>query len=156
MRSEDAAAGLNSSQRLHLLSSSQHADKLLAEVESILTASKSKSAFRKYKNPLSPSQAKVVEDYVSRIRTQMVRVLETQGIGLPEPAFESVHSIRVTLAFIRIAFQECTPDRMRGYGEVPDWKVREINGLVDEMVAAVEKLDAYLVQGLGQDLEGRL
>ncbi len=156
MRSEDATAGLNSSQRLHLLSSSQHADKLLAEVESILTASKSKSAFRKYKNPLSPSQAKVVEDYVSRIRTQMVRVLETQGIGLPKPAFESVHSIRVTLAFIRIAFQECTPDRMRGYGEVPDGKVREINGLVDEMVAAVEKLDAYLAQGLGQDLEGRL
>lgn len=156
MRSEDADAGLNSSQRLHLLSSSQHADKLLADVESILTASKSKSAFRKYKNALSPAQAKVVEDYVSRIRTQMVRVLESQGIGLPEPSFESVHSIRVTLAFIRIAFQECTPDRMRGYGEIPKDKVRELNGLVDEMVAAVEKLDVYLAQGLGQDLEGRL
>ena len=156
MRSEDANAGLNSSQRLHLLSSSQHADKLLADVESILTASKSKSAFRKFKNPLSPAQAKVVEDYVSRIRTQMVRVLESQGIAPPEPSFESVHSIRVNLAFIRIAFQECTPDRMRGYGEIPEDKVRELNGLVDEMVAAVEKLDAYLAQGLGQDLEGRL
>src|SRR5579872_679104 len=156
MRSEDADAGLNSSQRLHLLSSSQHADKLLADVESILTASKSKSAFRKFKTPLSPAQAKVVEDYVSRIRTQMVRVLESQGIALPEPSFGSVHSIRVNLAFVRIAFQECTPDRMRGYGEVPEGKVRELNGLVDEMVAAVEKLDAYLAQGLGQDLEGRL
>jgi len=156
MRSEDAAASLNSSQRLHLLSSSQHADKLLADVESILTASKSKSAFRKFKTPLSPAQAKVVEDYVSRIRTQMVRVLESQGIALPEPSFESVHSIRVNLAFVRIAFQECTPDRMRGYGELPERKVRELNGLVDEMVAAVEKLDVYLAQGLGQDLEGRL
>jgi GTP-binding protein EngB required for normal cell division len=156
MRAEEAAAGLNSSQRLHLLSSSQYADKLLAEVEALLTASKSKSAFRKYKNPLSPAQTKVVEDYISRIRTQMVRVLESQGIGLPEPSFESVHSIRVTLTFIRIAFQECTPDRMRGYGEVPESNVRELNGLVDEMVAAVDKLDAYLAQGLGQNLEARL
>lgn len=156
MRSEEAAAGLNSSQRLHLLSSSQHADKLLAEVEAILTASKSKSAFRKYKNSLSPAQAKVVEDYIARIRDQMLRVLESQGVAPPEPSFESVHSIRVTLAFIRIAFQECTPDRMRGYGEFPDSKVREVNGLVDEMVAAVDKLDSYLAQGLGQDLEARL
>ena len=156
MRSEEAAVGLNSSQRLHLLSSSQHADKLLAEVEAILTASKSKSAFRKYKNSLSPAQAKVVEDYIARIRDQMLRVLESQGVAPPEPSFESVHSIRVTLAFIRIAFQECTPDRMRGYGEFPDSKVREVNGLVDEMVAAVEKLDSYLAQGLGQDLEARL
>jgi GTP-binding protein EngB required for normal cell division len=156
MRSEDAASSLNSSQRLHLLTSSQHADKLLSEVEAILTASKSKSPFRKYKNPLSPAHAKVVEDYIARIRNQMVRVLESQRIGVPEPTFDSVHCIRVTLAFIRIAFQECTPDRMRGYGEVPEGKIRELNGVVDEMVAAVDKLDAYLAQGLGQDLEGRL
>ena len=156
MRSQDAADGLNPSQQRHLLSSSQHADKLLAEVESILFASKSKSAFRKYKNSLLPAQIKIIEDFVARIRTQMVRVLESQGIPLPEPGFESVHSIRVTLAFIQIAFQECTPDRMRGYGDVPEAKVRELNGLVDEMVSAVEKLDSYLAQGLGQDLEARL
>jgi GTP-binding protein EngB required for normal cell division len=156
IRSDEPASSLNSSQRLHLLTSSQHADKLLSEVEAILKASQSKSPFRKFKNPLSPAQAKVIEDYIARIRNQMVRVLESQGIGVPEPAFDSVHSIRVTLAFIRIAFQECSPDRMRGYGEVPEGKIRELNGLVDEMVAAVEKLDAYLAQGLGQDLEGRL
>ena len=34
--------------------------------------------------------------------------------------------------------------------------IRELNGLVDEMVNAVEKLDSYLAQGLGQDLEARL
>ena len=156
MRSEDAAAGLNASQRLHLFSSAKHADKMLAEVEAVLFAAKSKSPFRKYKGSLSPAQIRVVEDYIARIRTQMVRVLESQGIPLPEPEFESVHSIRVTLSFIRIAFQECTPERMRGYGEVPAGKVRELNGLVDEMVGAVEKLDSYLAQGLGQGLEARL
>src|ERR1700683_2392182 len=147
---------LNSSHKLHLLSSAQHADKLLGEVEAILSASKSKSAFRKYKSSLLPAQSKVREDYVARIRTQLVRVLEAEGIPLPEPGFESVHAIRVTLAFVRIAFQECTPDRMRGYGEIPESETRMLNGLVDEMVSAVEKLDSYLAGGLAGDLEAHL
>lgn len=156
MRAEDGSTVLNPSQERHLLSNSQQADKLLAEIESILSASKSKSAFRKYKGALAPAQAKVVEDYIARIRAQIVGVLESQGVALPEPAFESVHSMRVTVAFIRIAFEECTPARMRGYGDVPESKIRELNGLVDEMVSAVEKLDSYLAQGLGQNLEARL
>ena len=131
------------------MSSAQHADKLLGEVEAILAAASSKSAFKKYKNSLSPVQVKVIQDYVARIRAQMVRVLEAQDIALPEPSFESVHSIRVTLAFVRIAFQECTPDRMRGYGEVPESKIRELNGLVDEMVSAVDKLDSLSGAGTG-------
>ena len=52
----------------------------------------------------------------------MVRVLESQRVALPEAEFESVHAIRVTLAFVRIAFQECTPDGMRGHGEMPEEK----------------------------------
>ena len=156
MAAENGVGTLNSSHKLHLLSSAQHADKLLGEVEAVLSAATSKSPFKKFKNSLSPVQVKVIEDYVARIRQQMVRVLEAQGIALPEPAFESVHSIRVTIAFVRIAFQECTPNRMRGYGGFPDSKIRELNGLVDEMVGAVDKLDAYLARGLGQDLEARL
>ena len=156
MRPDDAAEELNSSQKSHLVNSAQYADKLLADVESVLFASKSKSAFKKYRNALSPAQVKVIEDYVARIRAQMVRVLEAQGIALPEPKFESIFSIRVSLTFIKIAFQECTPNRMRGYGDVPESKIPELNGLVDEMVNAVEKLDSYLAQGLGQDLEARL
>jgi GTP-binding protein EngB required for normal cell division len=45
---------------------------------------------------------------------------------------------------------------MRGYGDFPESKVRELNGLVDEMIGAIEKLDSYLAQGMGQDLQGRL
>jgi GTP-binding protein EngB required for normal cell division len=156
MRPDDAAAELNSAQKFHLVTSAQYADKLLSEVESVLFASKSKSAFKKYKNSLSPAQVKVVEDYIARIRAQMVRVLEAQGVALPEPQFESIHSIRVSLTFIKIAFEECTPNRMRGYGDLSESKIPELNGLVDEMVNAVEKLDSYLTQGLGQDLEARL
>lgn len=156
MENDGSLARLNSSQARHLLTSAQYADKLFDEIESVLFASKSKSPFRKYRNALSPAQIKIVEDYLLRIQAQLVHVLDTQGIHLPEPQFESVHSIRTKLAFVRLAFQDCVPERMRGYGEVSEPKARELNGLVEEMVSAIEKLDSYLAQGLGQDFQGRL
>ena len=48
---------LNSSQRLHLLSSAQYADKLLSEIEATLVASQSKSPFPKFEPDISPAQA---------------------------------------------------------------------------------------------------
>jgi len=156
MEFELLSEGLNSSQATHLLTSAQYADKLFSDIESVLFASKSKSPFRKYKNALSPAQIKVIEDYLARIRVQIVRVLAAQGIRLPEPQIDSVHSIRTTLAFVKVAFYDCTANRMRAYGELPESKVRDLNGLVGEMVSAIDKLDSYLAQGLGQDLQGRL
>ena len=147
---------LNSSQKRHLLTSSQYADKLLSEVEAVLSAASSKSPFPKFKGDITPAQAKVVQDYLARFRAQIVRMLASQGIKPPVPDIGSIHSIRVTLAFVRIAFEECAPNRMRGYGEVPESKIQELNGIVGEMTAAAEKLNEYLAQGLGQDLQARL
>lgn len=152
----EAAESFNPSQRLHLLSSCRYADQLLSEIESILTASSSKSPFPRYRPDMTPAQVKVVRDYIARLRAQMVRVLESQGISPPEPQFGSIHSIRVTLGFADIAFEECRPQRMRGYGEVPASLVAEMNGLVDELQGLIAKLDSYLAQGLGQDLGSRL
>ena len=156
MRATGPEDGLNSSQKRHLLTSCQYADKLLSEIEAVLSAARSKSPFPRFKGDIVPAQAKVVQDYVARLRAQMVRVLASQGIKPPAPEFGSIHSIRMTLAFVRVAFEECTPGRMRGYGEVPKSKVQELNGVVGEMTAAAEKLNQYLAQGLGQDLQTRL
>ncbi|MGN6732937.1 MAG: hypothetical protein ACTHMB_13335 [Candidatus Binatia bacterium] len=57
---------------------------------------------------------------------------------------------------MKIAFEDCRPGKMRVYGDLSESKAREINGLVDEMSAAVQKLDIYLAQGLAQDFEARL
>ncbi len=156
MRESNPSGELNSSQKLHLLTSCQYADKLLSEIEAALSSATSKSAFPKFNVDITPAQTKVVQDYLSQFRAQMLRVLASQDIAPPLPNVGSIHSIRVTLTFIRIAFEECTPDRMRGYGELPASRVRELNGIVGEMTATVEKLQQYLAQGLGQDLEARL
>lgn len=153
---QESADSLNSSQKLRLLAGFQYADKLLGDIESILDASTSKPAFPRYKPDLSPAQARIVRDYIGRLRSQMIRVLESQGIYPPEPQFGSIHSIRITLGFASIAFDECRAKILSGYGELPDSAIPEINGLVGEMKGLVEKLDAYLSQGPGQDLQLRL
>ena len=147
---------LNPSQRLHLLTSCQYADKLLSEIEATLVASESRSPFPKFKPDLSPAQAKVVQDYLARMRAQLVRILDNQGIPIPAPHIGSIHSIRVTLGFVGIAFDECRPRRMAGYGELADSAAVEMAGLVDEIQGIVSRLDSYLAQGQSADLEERL
>jgi len=147
---------LNPSQSLHLLTSCQYADKLLSEIEATLAASQSKSPFPKFQPDISPAQAKVVQDYIARMRAQLVRILDAQGVAIPAPHIGSVHSIRVTLGFADIAFDECRPKRMAGYGELADSAATEIAGLVDEMRGVISRLDSYLAQGQSADLAQRL
>lgn len=150
------ALNLNPSQRLHLLSSCQYADKLLSEIENVLTASQSKSPFPKFKPDISPAPAKVVQDYIGRIRAQIVRILDSQGVKIPSPEIGSVHSIRVTLNFVDIAFEECRPKRMTGYGKISETARIELSGLVDEIQGIVSRLAAFLAQGRAADLRHRL
>lgn len=156
MGPDERADGLNSSQKFHLLASFQYADKLLCEIEAILEAAGSKSPFPKYRSDLGEPQAKVVRDYLGRLRARMVRALESQGIRPPEPQLGAIHSIRVTLGFADIAFEECRPQRMKGYGRMPEEAIAELEGSINELQGLIARLDAYLAQAHAPDLGERL
>ena len=147
---------LNEFQRRRLLISCQYIDKLLADVEQILNASNSKSPFPRWIDDTSPVQRKVAHDYVARLRGQLVRVLDGQDIVHPAPTTGSIHAIRVILNFIEIAAEELKPKYMRGYGELADSMLPELNGIANEIQQIARKLYLYLAQGLGQDLQARL
>ena len=153
MGSQDS---LNWSHKLHLSTSFKYVDDLLSDIESILVSSTSKSPFPKYRDELLPVQVKVIQDYLARIRAQMVHVLKSQGIEPPEPRFIAARSVRVNLEFADIAFDECRPYALRGYGELPESIIPELNGLVEEMRSLVRKLGMYLSQDTAQDPEARL
>jgi hypothetical protein len=119
-----SADSLNVSQKLHLLTRCQYADKLLGEIESIIGAPVGKSAFPKFKPDISPAQAKVVQDYIARILSRILRTLESQGIEPEAPQFGSVHSIRVTLGFADITFDEWRPKAMRVRSPMPGTLIR--------------------------------
>jgi GTP-binding protein EngB required for normal cell division len=158
MSAEDKAPrhSLNENQQRHLWVSCQHIDKLLSDVEHILSVSTSKSAFPKYHLDITPAQRRTIEDYIARIRAQLVRVLDGQSIPKNKPSIPARRAIHATLAFVDVAVEELKPRYMRGYGELPQDVAVEMNGIVGELAGLVSRMDRYLLQSEGEDLKARL
>jgi GTP-binding protein EngB required for normal cell division len=147
---------LNENQQRHLWVSCQHIDKLLSEVEHILNVSTSKATFPIYYLDIAPAQRRIIEDYIARIRAQLVRVLESQRIPTPRPSIPVRRAILATVAFVDIAVEELLPRYMRGYGALPQDVAIELNGIVGELDGMVSRLTRYISQSEGEDLKAHL
>ncbi len=147
---------LNASQRQRLLITCKHIDKLLGDIEATLNSAASKSVFPSYVADITPIQRKTVEDYIARIRGQLLQVLAGESLA-PEPPHISVaHSINVNLTFIDIAIAELAPHYMRGYGPVSDEGAADLNGIVAELESAVKELTQYISRPATGDLRERV
>jgi GTP-binding protein EngB required for normal cell division len=153
---EGSANSLNSNHERRLSVTCRYIDKLLADMESILSVSSSRLAFPQYIPDLTSTQRRVVEDYIGRIRAQLVRVLDGQNIGRPSADIPVGRSLHSTLTFVDIAVEELKPEYMRGYGEVPPQAAVELNGIAGELQGLVRQLDHYLMRGTGENLQDRL
>jgi GTP-binding protein EngB required for normal cell division len=147
---------LNPNHKRRLLVSCKYIDKLLSDIETVLNVTASNSLFGKYRDDLAGVQRKVIQDYITRIRAQMARVLDGQDIALPEPDIGAIHSIRTTLDFVDVAAEELRPKYMRGYGKVPESLMPELEGVSAELQGLVQKLNSYLAEETGADLQARL
>jgi GTP-binding protein EngB required for normal cell division len=153
---EDSASSLNSNHERRLSVTCRHIDKLLADMESALNVSASQLAFPQYAPDLTPAQRRVIEDYIRRIRAQLVRVLDGQGIERPPADIPVSRSLHANLVFVDIAVEELKPEYMRGYGEVPPAAAVELNGIAGELQGLLRQLDQYLTRGSGENLQQRL
>jgi GTP-binding protein EngB required for normal cell division len=147
---------LNSNHERRLSVTCRHIDKLLAEMESTLNVSASKLAFPQYAPDLSPAQRRVIEDYISRIRAQLIRVLDGQGMERPPADIPVSRALHVNLTFVDIAAEELKPEYMSGYGQVPQAAAVELNGIAGELHGLVRQLDQYLMRGSRENLQERL
>ncbi|MBI3278283.1 MAG: dynamin family protein, partial [Acidobacteria bacterium] len=147
---------LNEAQQRRILAHARRADELLSDIENILTASESKSAFPKYRPDVSLHQARLIRNHIARFRAHLSRVLAAVGVSHQGPQFGSLHSIRVTLTFVRIAVQEMAPEYLRGYGNLPEEAVGEIRGLCSELEGLLDGLEHNLALGEAADLQARL
>ncbi|MGB8064133.1 MAG: dynamin family protein [Candidatus Sulfotelmatobacter sp.] len=147
---------LNSNHERRLSVTCRHIDKLLAEMQSALNVSTSKLAFPQYAPDLSPAQRRVIEDYIGRIRAQLVRVLDGQSIERPPADIPVSRSLHSYLTFVDIATEELKPEYMRGYGEVPPAAGVELNGIAGDLQGLVRQLDQYLMRGARENLQERL
>jgi GTP-binding protein EngB required for normal cell division len=153
---EGSANSLNSNHERRLSVTCRYIDKLLADMESILSVSSSRLAFPQYTPDLTSAQRRVVEDYIGRIRAQLIRVLDGQNIERPSADIPVGRSLHSTLTFVDIAVEELKPEYMRGYGEVPSQAAVELNGIAGELQGLVRQLDHYLMRGTGENLQQRL
>ncbi len=147
---------LNPYQGNRLRVTCQYIDKVLGEIEEILNTAKSKAAFPRYSDDVLPAQRRTIEDYIARVRAQLIRVLDGQGIDRGKPFVPASRALHVHLGAIDIAVEELKPEYMRGYGAVPENVARELNGIVGELSALVSRFDHYLSAGVGDDLKARL
>ena len=155
-QSTSNAGSLNEFQARRLRITCQYIDNLLGEIEETLHASASKAAFPRFSPDVAPAQRRTIEDYIARLRAQLVRVLDGQGIPREEPSIPASRAIHVALGAIDIAVEELKPHYMRGYGDVPEAAATELNGIVGELRGLVSRLDRCLAEGVGQDLKLRL
>lgn len=148
--------GLNEHQKRHLRVTCQYVDRLLADIEAILNSSASKAAFPRYVLDITPAQRRTIEDYIARIRGQLLRVLDGQDIHREPPTIPASRAVHVDLGSIDIALYELKPRYMRGYGSVPEDLAREVEGIVGELQGLVGKVNRFVLERADQDFKTRL
>ncbi len=137
---------LNPSQRHRLLGTCKHIDRLLGDIEQTLKAVASKSAFPDYVADITPQQRKTIEEYIARLRGQLLQVLARQSLAPEEPRISAAHAIHVGLTFIEIAIAELAPHYMRGYGPVSEQGASDLDVVIAELQSTVQKLHRYLLE----------
>lgn len=135
---------LNEYQARRLRVACHYIDRLLCEIEGMLDASSSRAAFPRYSADLGPAESAVIENYVAQVRAKLESVLERQDIPREIPSIAASHAIHVTLGTIDIAVEELKPRYMRGYGEVPEAAVTELNRIVSDLRGLVAEFDRYM------------
>lgn len=147
---------LNEAQQRRLIVTCGYIDKLLSSIEHALHSAASLSPFPRYVVDVTPAQARVLEDQIRRLRSQLLRALDWQQMKPEPPQIPVTRAITTDLAFIDISIEELRPSYMRGSGKVPEDAVSELNGVVHELRSIVQSMDRYVRQELGTNLESRL
>jgi len=147
---------LNEVQQRRLSITCKYIDKLLCDIEQALRSAASQSPFPRYLVDITPAQARVIEDHIRRLRSQLLRALDWQHMKPEPPEIPVTRSIKIDLTFIDIAIEELRSSYMRGCGAVPGDAVNELNGVVHELGSLAGSMERYLRQELGTNLESRL
>jgi hypothetical protein len=135
---------LNSNHERRISVTCRHIDKLLAEMEAALSVSTSNAAFPQYDPDLTAAQRLVIEDFIARIRAQLIQILDGQAIERPAADIPVSRLLHSHLTFMDIAAEELKPQHMRGYGEVPAAAALELNRIAGELQELVRQFHHYL------------
>jgi GTP-binding protein EngB required for normal cell division len=128
----------------------------MVELEALLIRGTNPTPFSEHVNDLSPTEAKVVEDYFARIRTAMLEHLRELEIPLDVRTKSLRWAIDVGISFIGINVGELGPKKLRGYGNLGEKASSKAAKFQQDLERLIDQAATYVRQGLGRDLSQRL
>jgi len=132
---------LNENHKRTLLIGFRYVDDLLSDIERIMATSMDpQSPFEKYVADIRPAQQKIIAADIAHIRIVMCRILESKGINVKHPGMSALSAIRTAIHFADIAMEEKRPKYMRGYGELTEEAVRELNEVASQMQKLLKQI----------------
>jgi hypothetical protein len=140
---------LNEPQQRRFSVTCRYIDDLLTEIEHALHSASSKSPFPRYVVDLTPHQAREVEDRISQLRAELLRVLAWQRLAPEPPEIPVSRSILTDLSFIDNALEELKPRYLRGCGPIPPDALDDLNAVIRTLQADVHEM-THLVRAQAQ------
>jgi hypothetical protein len=132
---------LKENHKRSLLIGFRYVDDLLSDIERIMATSMDpQSPFEKYVADIRPAQQKIIAADIAHIRIVMCRILESKGINVKHPGMSALSAIRTAIHFADIAMEEKRPKYMRGYGELTEEAVRELNEVASQMQKLLKQI----------------
>jgi hypothetical protein len=132
---------LSENHKRTLLAGFRYVDELLSDIERIMAMSMNpQSPFEQYVADIRPAQQKIIAAEIAHIRTVMCHILESKGIKINHPAISAVNAVRTAIHFADIAMEEKRPKYMRGYGELTEEAVRELNEVALQMQKLLKQI----------------
>jgi hypothetical protein len=146
----------NNAQTRAILSGFLDIHRRMVELEALLIPGTKPTAFSGYVNDLSLTEAKVIQDYFTRIRTAMLAHLRESEIPLDVRTTSLRWAIDVGISFMGINVAELGPKKLRGYGSLGEKAIAEATKFQQDLERLVDQAATYIRQGIGRDLSRRL
>jgi hypothetical protein len=128
----------------------------MAEIEALLSPGTKTTPFSTHVNDLSPTEAKILQDYFARIRIAMLEHLRESEIPLDVQTTSLRWAIDVGISFIGINIAELGPKKLRGYGALDERASARATNFQQDLERLVDQAATYIRQGLGRDLSQRI
>jgi GTP-binding protein EngB required for normal cell division len=129
-------------------------DKLLGEIETLATPSRSPLA--RVVDDLSPSQHEEIASYTRFIREQIMRAFAELGIATAPGGTSVKGPIMTRLSFAEIAVEEADPKRLRGFGALSGPAVTTLERLLADLSRSLRAMRRALDTDPGKDFAARI
>jgi len=146
----------NESQRRYLLSRLHSVEETLSEAIERLNPPESGRVFRTVSADATPTQRKILADYLSQLRFALRRFMLAQQLRDERRRPGALWSLQTAVVFAKIAAEELRPRYWRGYGEVDSDSAAAAERIAAELTTLLHRIQDYVAVGEGGGLAARL